>query len=117
MVVTLEPQLGISDYGAWEDVRGRVYSFTGAPARDVKRMDIGGALLRGSICDTAYDDPTPAPTQQVFEGTHYGYSPWTNWERGFNHCWKQTGHNYFRIRVSKGEIWVSQVYGDTVRDM
>lgn len=118
VIVNLEPQLGVSDYGLFEDVRGRVYSYTGSPAKYVLSMRIGGALITANRCADVYDDPNPKPTEQTFKQTHYGYSPWTKYYRGYNDCWVQTGHNYFRIKLpDNGRVWDSTISGDTKLDL
>lgn len=115
--VRLYPTLGVSDYGPWEDVRGRVESHTSARADDVRRMRIGGALLQSNRCADAYDDPDPVPTEKIFSGVRSGASPWTNYYRGFNDCWFQTGHNYFRIILENGKLWDDAVIGDVFIDL
>lgn len=115
--VSVEPQLGISDYGFYEDVKGRVYGTTNSGARNALRMRIGGALLQGNRCSEVFDDPNPKPTQTMANKKHYDYSPWTDYYRGTNDCWVQTGHNYFMIRMPDGTIWDSFVTADTERDM
>jgi hypothetical protein len=117
IIVELEPQLQISDYGVFEDVRGRVYSTTSSPAKYVKYMRIGGALLGGETCQKAYADPDATVTEETFKKTHYGYSPWTRWERARDDCWYQTGHNYFKIKYDKGKFWETSIDGDTKKEL
>jgi hypothetical protein len=115
--VRLYPTLGVSDYGFFEDVRGRVESITSARANDVRRMRIGGALLQANRCADAYDDPDPIPTEKIVSGVRSGASPWTNYYRGFKDCWFQTGHNHFRIILDNGKLWDDAVIGDVFIDL
>lgn len=115
--VRLYPTMGVSDYGPWEDVRGQVRSNTSARADDVRRMRIGGALLQADRCADAYDDPDPIPTEDIVSGVRSASSPWTDYYRGFNDCWYQTGHNYFRIKLENGNLWDDVVIGDVFIDL
>ncbi len=114
--VRLYPTLHVTDYGNTEQVRGQVYSATTARPKDVRRMRIGGALLQWNTCSNIYDAP-PIETERVFSGVRDGYSPWTNWYGGSNDCWYQTGHNYFRIILSKNNLWDDFVTGDVYTDL
>lgn len=115
--VTLYPTLGIQDYGNSESVRGQVYSSTTANAKDVNSMRIGGALLQAGTCATIYSDPSPIPTETTVTKVKQGTSPWTSWFGGFNSCWVQTGHNYFKIKLDNGNVWNSYVTGDAYIDL
>lgn len=80
-------------------------------------MRIGGALLQANRCVEDYEGLNPIPTEDTFSNVRSGSSPWTNYYRGTNDCWYQTGHNYFRIELDNGKLWDASVDGDVFIDM
>jgi hypothetical protein len=111
--VFVTPQLFVNDRGFLEYVAGNVVGTTTAGKKRIREMRVGGALIRHDTCasiledgvNLEYGDKTKEGRKSVVRGL-------TQFYRGFNKCWAQTGHNYFAIETRPRNVWRDFVFGD-----